>query len=144
MPFLLQAKGTRVLEWQKDINVVFQNRVSTFGNFNFYPRYFGKLSLCPWNQTYFLIKVFYLSTKTNLQKSETRFCRPKTAEDNNTKINVFSNIPCTFLLFKTTAFLQIFFPRSLLFRQVLRMSVFLNNKCLTFLYLLSSLLKNFN
>ena len=53
-----------------------------------------------------------------------------TAEDNNVKIKVFPNIPCTFLLFKTSAFLQIFFPRYLLFRQVLRTSVFLSSICL--------------
>ena len=39
-------------------------------------------------------------------------------------------MPCTFLLLKASVFLQIFFPRNLLFRQVLRTSVFLNNKCL--------------
>ena len=36
-----------------------------------------------------------------------------TAEDNNTKINLFPNIPCTFLLLKASAFLQIFFPGNL-------------------------------
>ena len=46
------------------------------------------------------------------------------------KSSFFPNIPFTFLLFKALAFLQIFFPRNLLFRQVLRMSVFLNGKCL--------------
>ena len=35
-----------------------------------------------------------------------------------------------FLLFKARAFPQIFFPRNLLFRQILRTSVFLNSKCL--------------
>ena len=45
-------------------------------------------------------------------------------------MNVFTNIPSTFLLFKASAFLQIFFPRNLLFQQVLRTSVFLNSKCL--------------
>ena len=34
------------------------------------------------------------------------------------------------LLFKASAFLQISFPRNLLFRQVLKTSVFLNSKCL--------------
>ena len=53
-----------------------------------------------------LMKVFHLPT---------RFCRRKTAEDNNTKISVFPNISCTFLLFKVSAFLQVFFPRNLLF-----------------------------
>ena len=77
-----------------------------------------------------LIKAFYLPSKANQKKSETQFCRRKAAEDNNAKINVSPNIPCTFLLFKASAFLQIFFPRNLLFRQVLRTSVFLNSKCL--------------
>ena len=70
----------------------------------------------------------------------------KTAEDNNAKINIFPNIPCTFLHFKASIFLPIFFPRDLLSRQVLRTSVFLNSKCLkhqikehTFLYLLTNL-----
>ena len=49
------------------------------------------------------------------------------APDNNAKINVFPNIPCTFLLLKAGTF-QIFFPRNLLFWQDLRTSVFLNSK----------------
>ena len=48
-----------------------------------------------------------------------------TAEDNNAKIKIFTDISCTFLHFKASAFLQIFFPRYLLFRQVLRKLVFL-------------------
>ena len=32
----------------------------------------------------------------------------KTAEDNNAKINVSPNIPCTFLLFKASAFFKIY------------------------------------
>ena len=43
------------------------------------------------------------------------FCRQKTAEDDNAKINVFPIIPCTFLLFKASAFLQIFSSRNFLF-----------------------------
>ena len=54
----------------------------------------------------------------------------KTAEDNNAKINVFPNVSCTFLFFKASAFLQMFFPRNLFFRQVLRRPVFLNSKSL--------------
>ena len=34
-----------------------------------------------------LIKAFCLTSKTNFKKSETGFCRRKTAEDNNAKIN---------------------------------------------------------
>ena len=43
---------------------------------------------------------------------------------------VFPNIPRTFLLFKASAILQIFSPRNLLFRQVLRTSAFLDRKYL--------------
>ena len=59
----------------------------------------------------------------------------KTAEDDNAKINIFPNILCTFLLFKASAFLQIFFPRFEI--EVLRTSVFVNSKYLKFLYLLT-------
>ena len=62
------------------------------------------------------IKALYLLKKTIYKKSETRFCRRKTAEDNNAKTNVFPNILCSFLLFKASAFLQIFFPTNLLFQ----------------------------
>ena len=77
-----------------------------------------------------MIRAFYLPSKTNKKKIETQFCKRKSAGNDNAKINVSSNIPCTFLLFKASAFLQIFFPRSLLFRQVLRTSVFLSSKWL--------------
>ena len=61
-----------------------------------------------------LIKAFYLPSKANQKKSETQFCRRKAAEDNNAKINVSPNIHCIFLLFKASAFLEIFIPRNLL------------------------------
>ena len=99
-----------------------QNQVSVFGNFNFYPRYLGKHSLCLSNQPHFL---------TNSDKSflspvqKTRLCRRNAVEDNNAKISIFPNILCTFLLFKASAFLRIFFPRNLLFRQT---SVVLSSK----------------
>ena len=94
-----------------------QNPVSDFWNS---PIYLGKRSLCLWNQPHFLrflIKAFYLLSKTNSKKPETRICRWKIPEDNNAKINISPNTPCTFLLFKACAFLQIFFPRKLKFRE---------------------------
>ena len=55
-----------------------------------------------------LIKASYLPSKTNYMKSETWFCRQKTAaEDSNIK-NVSPNIPCIFLLFKDSIFLNFF------------------------------------
>ena len=57
-----------------------------------------------------------LPNKTNQKKFQAWFCRKKTAEDNNLKINIFLNILCTFLLFKANAFLQIFFPRKTSFK----------------------------
>ena len=41
------------------------------------------------------------------------FVDKKTAEEDNAKINVFWNIPCTFSLFKGNAFLKIFLLRKL-------------------------------
>ena len=89
-----------------------QNHVSVFWNFNFWSRYLAEISLCPWYQPHFLRnsdKSLLSPENNNLKKSETRFCRWKTAEDNNAKLNVFHHIPCTFLLFKVSVFLQIFF-----------------------------------
>ena len=50
--------------------------------------------------------------------------RRKTAKHNNAKINFSPNMHCTFLLIKSNAILQIFFLINLLFREVLRKSVF--------------------
>ena len=82
-----------------------------------------------------LIKAFYLPRKTK-EIWDIILQRQKIAEDNNAKINVSLNIFYIFLVFKASAFLQILFPKNLLFRQNLRTSVFLDSKCLTFLYLL--------
>ena len=57
------------------------------------------------------MKAFYLPRESNQKKFETRFCRRKTTEGNNVKINVSMNIPCTFLLFEARVFLLIIFPR---------------------------------
>ena len=51
--------------------------------------------------------------KTNEKNSETQFCKRETTQDDNAKINVYPNIPCTFLLFKASAFPQIFFPKKM-------------------------------
>ena len=122
-----------------------ENRVSAFWNFNFYQRCLGKRPLCPWNQPHFQ-KNFdksLLSLELNkLEEIWDTVCRQKTTEDNNAKIIVSPNILCTFLLFKTSAFLSIFFQRNLPFQQVLRTSVFLSSKFLIFLYIFISLLKN--
>ena len=112
---------------------------------NFQSRYLGKRSLCTWNQPDFLKnsdKSLLSSEQNKLKYSETWFCRRKTSEDDNAKISVPPNIPCTFLLFKASAFFQIFFPRNLLFRQVLRTLVLVNSGYLIFLYLFISLLMN--
>ena len=71
-----------------------------------------------------LIKPFISRTKQFKRNLRHGFAERNTAEDNNAKINVFPNIPCTFLLFKACAFLQNFFPSNLPFRQVLRPAFF--------------------
>ena len=65
-----------------------------------------------WGNVHYVPEINHIScpNKTILKKSEARFCRLKTAED-NAKISVFPNIPCTFLNFKTSAFFQVFFSR---------------------------------
>ena len=90
-----------------------QNRVSVFWNSNFESMLLGKRKSCPWNHLHFLRKSDkrLLSPKQQKKKSETRFCRRKIAKDDNVKINVSKNITCTFLLFKASVFLQIFFLR---------------------------------
>ena len=95
----------------------------------------GKRSLCLWNQLHFLRnshKSLLFPKQNNLKEiwDTVLQTKDKNAEDKNAKINVFPNIPCIFLLFKASAFLQIFFPRNLLFRQVLKTSVFFNSKYL--------------
>ena len=88
-----------------------QNRVSVFGNFKFWPRYLVKRWLCPWNQHKELWwKPFITWVKQTKQIWDTDL-QTKTAEKDNVKINVSANIPCTFLLFKASAFLQKNFPR---------------------------------
>ena len=90
-----------------------QNGVSVFWNSNFESILLGKRTSCPWNQLHFLRESDkrLLSPKQQKKKSETRFCRRKIAKDDNVKINVSKNITCTFLLFKASVFLQIFFLR---------------------------------
>ena len=49
------------------------------------------------------IRTASFSSERNKLK-EIRFCRRKTPEDDNLKINVSPNIPFAFLLFKASAF----------------------------------------
>ena len=46
-----------------------------------------------------------------MKRNLRQFGRQKIAEDDNAEINIFPNIPYTFLLFKASAFLQFYFPR---------------------------------
>ena len=142
--FIRKQKGTWIFQWQENINVVVIGALSstklclffeilissqdTWGKVHYVP----KINLISQGTP---IKSFYLPSKINYNKSETRFCWQKTTEDNNAKINVSPNTPSTFFLFKTGAFFQKIFQKSLLFWQILRTSVFLNSKCLTLLYL---------
>ena len=118
-----------------------QNCVSVFLNFNFKPRYLRKRTLCPWNQPHFLRnsdKNLLSPEQNKFKKPETCFCRRKTVEDNNSKINVSPNIPYTFLLFKASAFLSEKCTFPIRFENV----SFFHSTCLTLLYLFISLLKN--
>ena len=114
-----------------------QNRFSQFFKILTFSQDIWENVHCPWNQPDFLRN----SDKSPLSLKQNKL---KEIRDTvfNAKINVSPNMPCSFLLFKVSGFLHICFPRNLLFRQVLRTSVFLNSKCLTFLYQFISLLKN--
>ena len=54
-----------------------------------------------------MITVFYLPSKANCKRFKTRLCWRKTPEDDNVKINFSPKLPCTFLPFKSSAFLPI-------------------------------------
>ena len=148
--FFRKENGARVFHWQ-EILISLLSLSSTKPCLSFFEilifnqdiwgnvHYVPEINLISWGT---LMKALYLASKPNKKKSETQFCRQKTAEDNNAKINIFPNIFCTFLLFKAIPLLLISFSKNLLFLQVLRTSVFLNSKCLTFLYLFISLLTN--
>ena len=80
----------------------------------------------------------FISQAKEIKKNLRHFRRWRTAQD-----NILSpNIRCTFLLFKASAFLLIFCPINLPFRQVFKTWDFISTKCLKFLYLFISLLKN--
>ena len=59
--------------------------------------FLGNVTSCPWNQPHFLMKSYksLLSPKRNKLniKSQTRFCRRKTAEGDNVKIYISTNMP---------------------------------------------------
>ena len=83
--------------------------VSQFFEILIFSQEFGETLIMSLKWTSFPMEQIF---QTNFKKSEKRFCRWKTAKNNNAKTNVSSNIPCTFLLFKVSAFLQIFFSTS--------------------------------
>ena len=56
--------------------------------------------------------LLFLSPQQNkLKEIWDKYCKRKTAEDDNVKIKASPVMPCTLLVFKGSAFLQIFFPR---------------------------------
>ena len=75
------------------------------------------------------MKAFYLPNKKIKRNLRHSFVHEEQLK-NKCQNKRFPNMLCTFLLFKARAFLQIFFPRNLLFRQVSRTSVFVSSKCL--------------
>ena len=105
---------TRVFHWQEDINVIV---ISAFSSIKPYLNFLKFFSQDIWGNAHYvpeikLISKSLLSPKQNKIKEifyfKTRFCRQMTAEDNNSKRKVSPNIPCTFLLFKTSVFLFFF------------------------------------
>ena len=69
------------------------------------PDYLGNKTSCLKNQPHFLMKFYkslLSSEQSKQQKNQKQFCRRNTTEDDNVKIKVSPNIPCTFLLFKAS------------------------------------------
>ena len=64
-----------------------------------------------------LIKSLHLSNKHS-SSSKTWSCRRNTVEDDNPKINLPPNMPCTFLFFKDSAFFNISFRENQSFGNV--------------------------
>ena len=110
--YLFSQKGTRISQWQEDVNAVLIIAVLAVSQF-FNQDIWGKRSLCPWNQPHFLRnsdKSLISLDQNKLKEIWDTVCRRERAEHDNAKINVSANIPCTFFLFKGSAFLHIFFP----------------------------------
>ena len=98
-----------------------QNRVSIlwifFESFNLELRFLGKCTWCPWNQPHFLTKsnkspYLLCKKKGNLRQ----FCRWTTAEGDNVKINLSSNIPLSFCSSKFVHFFKISFREKRVFK----------------------------
>ena len=102
-----------------------QNHVSVFWNFTLEPRFLGKHHarginlISSWN----LVKAFYLPSEPNWKKSETQFCRPKMAEDDNVKTNVSPNIPFNFYSSKPVHFFKFSFRTSFKFSTTIWMEI---------------------
>ena len=122
--FFRKQKGTRVFQWQEDINVVVISALSStkqclsFLKFQFLAKIFRETFVMSLKSTSYF-KEFWkkpLSPEQNKLKE----IWDTVLQTKDTWRNASPNISCTFLLFKANEFLQIFFPRNIFFRQVLR------------------------
>ena len=108
----------RVFQWKEDVNVVVlivllsTKRCLSFLKFQFLVKIFGEIIIMSVKSTSFPKELWYkpfISQSKQIKRNLRQFCRWKTAQDDNAKTNVSTNILCTFLLFKGSACLQIFF-----------------------------------
>ena len=122
--FFRNKKGTRVFQCQGNhcnhysfLSEPCLNFVDFFWSFNLELRFLGKCTWCPWNQPHFLTKsnkspYLLCKKKGNLRQ----FCRWTTAEGDNVKINLSSNIPLSFCSSKFVHFFKISFREKRVFK----------------------------
>ena len=113
--FFRKQKVSRVFQWQEGVNVVVvifllsTKSCLSFLKFYFLAKIFGEMFIMSVKSNSFpkelWIKPFISRSKPIKRNLRHRFV------DDNARINVSPNIPCTFLLFKGNACLQVFFSR---------------------------------
>ena len=111
-----------------------QNRVSVFWNFNFYPKYLGKCSLCPWNHPLFLRnpdKSLLSPDQNKLRNLRQGFVNERQLKTIMPKPTIPQIYLCLFAL-ERKCISSNFLPNKI---EVLRMSVFHNSKCWTDLFI---------
>ena len=97
------SRDMKILMSLLSVSFHLQNCVSVFWNFDFYPRCLGKHPLWSCNQSHFLRNSDKSLRHSLVDERQLKTLIPK---------KLSPNMTFTFLLFKASAFLQIFFPRN--------------------------------
>ena len=112
-----KQKGASVFHLQEDINVVLITAPSStkpglsFLKFQFLAKIFRETFIMSLKSTSFPKELLLSPEQNDLKEIWDTVLTVNETKDDNTIIIVPPNISCTFLLFKVSRFLQIFFPR---------------------------------